>query len=492
MRSPSLMAFFADLLGRASAPLSRREFLRASAATGAALLLSQGRARARGTKPRVIIIGAGFAGLACAYELRTAGIVATLLEARGRVGGRVRTVTHPGGLGIAEAGGEFIGGQHHVWGAYAQQFGLPLVPWLNPAVGSRLVVNGVTVSRNAAQALYDAMATVLARITADAARVDPVMPWQTPTAARLDATSLGDVLDTCDLSPLCRHLLDNHFSNENAVAPTQQSYLALLALVHGGGLDAYWTQTEALRCPAGNGQLAAHLAQRIGAQHIHMRHAVATIAHRPDGVRVTCHNGAVFSGDICVLAVPPSAWSTFTVDPGLPAALAPQTGPAIKHLAWYDVPTPISEPTVVAGPVDGALWPMIEGKHGGVGDVFFTAGPGAQQYRAYASSQRDALRVALNWDRSPAGKEQSTALPLQYVDWPAQKFTQCGYSFPAVGEVMRCGPLWHAGVGRVQFIGEHTHPAFVGYMEGALRSGALMAKKLAAQYTDVSTSPDLF
>lgn len=50
------------------------------------------RARAASRK-RVIVIGAGFAGLAAARELATAGHEVTVLEARDRIGGRIHTST---------------------------------------------------------------------------------------------------------------------------------------------------------------------------------------------------------------------------------------------------------------------------------------------------------------------------------------------------------------------------------------------------------------
>ena len=43
---------------------------------------------------RVIVIGAGLAGLTCAYRLKQAGINATLYEANSRVGGRCWTCPH--------------------------------------------------------------------------------------------------------------------------------------------------------------------------------------------------------------------------------------------------------------------------------------------------------------------------------------------------------------------------------------------------------------
>lgn len=64
----------------------------------------------RGSVPNggnVAVVGAGFAGLAAALELRDAGLDITVLEARDRVGGRVHSVELHNGE-IAELGAEWI------------------------------------------------------------------------------------------------------------------------------------------------------------------------------------------------------------------------------------------------------------------------------------------------------------------------------------------------------------------------------------------------
>src|SRR5690349_9916842 len=48
-------------------------------------------AKSSGTKKSVIVIGAGIAGLSCAYELKRRGHDVMVLEATGRPGGHVRT-----------------------------------------------------------------------------------------------------------------------------------------------------------------------------------------------------------------------------------------------------------------------------------------------------------------------------------------------------------------------------------------------------------------
>ncbi len=73
-----------------------------------------------------MIIGAGFAGLACAHELLAAGCDVTLLEARSRAGGRVITLRNFVKGKNIEGGAEFIGSNHPAWLAYAKHFGLEL------------------------------------------------------------------------------------------------------------------------------------------------------------------------------------------------------------------------------------------------------------------------------------------------------------------------------------------------------------------------------
>ena len=71
-----------------SAPrrLTRRELLKAGAATGAAVAMSPLAVRA--ASPRLAIVGAGLAGLACADRLQAKGIQAVVYDAASRLGGR--------------------------------------------------------------------------------------------------------------------------------------------------------------------------------------------------------------------------------------------------------------------------------------------------------------------------------------------------------------------------------------------------------------------
>lgn len=79
---------------------------------------------------RVVIVGAGMAGLVAAYELLRAGHDPILLEAQHRIGGRIYTLRQPFLPGLyAEAGAMRIPNSHTLTLAYVEKFGLKVFPF---------------------------------------------------------------------------------------------------------------------------------------------------------------------------------------------------------------------------------------------------------------------------------------------------------------------------------------------------------------------------
>ena len=151
--------------------LTRRKVLQGSIATGMALLLSGPRAFAKPPKPTgksVIVIGAGFAGLAAAHELLSAGYQVTVLEARDRVSGRVVSFDNfvPGRW--VEGGGEYIGSNHPTWVAYAKKFGLELNEVPESEDSAPIVIDGKLLTDEESEPLWEELEKIQARITKDA------------------------------------------------------------------------------------------------------------------------------------------------------------------------------------------------------------------------------------------------------------------------------------------------------------------------------------
>ena len=82
---------------------------------------------AQAMNPKVIVIGAGLAGLSCAYRLQQRGVDVEVYEARNRVGGRVFTVNVEGNP--AEIGGQNIadGGKAETIHRLIDEFGLEII-----------------------------------------------------------------------------------------------------------------------------------------------------------------------------------------------------------------------------------------------------------------------------------------------------------------------------------------------------------------------------
>src|SRR5262249_49119208 len=103
--------------------------------------------RRGGPSQRVIVLGAGLAGLCAAYELQNLGHHLTIVEAQSRPGGRVRTLRQPFAPGVyTEAGAESIPGAHNLTQGYAREFGLKLVPFSVPGTRTFFYVRGQRVT----------------------------------------------------------------------------------------------------------------------------------------------------------------------------------------------------------------------------------------------------------------------------------------------------------------------------------------------------------
>jgi len=111
--------------------ITRRQFLRRSAVAVAGLYPSAVRAIVlSGPAKKVLILGAGMAGLVAGYELSKLGHDVTFLEARTRPGGRVHTLREPFADGLyAEAGAARIPNNHDLTLKYVKEFELPLEPF---------------------------------------------------------------------------------------------------------------------------------------------------------------------------------------------------------------------------------------------------------------------------------------------------------------------------------------------------------------------------
>ena len=478
-----MRSLYSRLHTRFGAPVDRREMIRQSLAAAAGVLLSDRLAFAapRASGPRVVVIGAGFAGLAAAYELSRAGADVTVLEARNRVGGRVLSFHDLVPGGAMEGGAELIGTNHPIWMDYRQRFGLPFVDITEEDAEAPIVLSGRRLTADESEQLWKDMQTALNGLDADAATVpDPFEPWTTPGAAAWDRRSLAEWIQALDAPAICKAGLDAQMVADNGVTCAWQSYLGNLAMIKGGGVEKFWTETEVYRCAGGSQQLALKLAKELGPSRVLLRTPVTAIVTTDRGVTVTA-GGKDYAADYAIVAVPPLTWNRIAFTPRLHVTAVPQMGSNVKFLMktkdtfWRRAR--LAPDFLSDGPVHLTWHTTQHQKVAGAGVVAFSGGPAADTCRGWTPAERTERYLATLSPVFPALRASFER--ARFMDWPSDPWVKGSYSFPAPGEVTTLGPqLQQPLAGRVFLAGEHTSYAFVGYMEGALQSGARAAKRI--------------
>ncbi len=429
-------------------------------------------------RPRMAVIGAGFGGLACAYELSQAGYLVDVFEARNRLGGRVHSVDRFAPGRVTEFGAELIGGNHPQWLKYAKQFGIELEVLADDGEPTEILMDGHRYTGDEARVLAEEVDKGHAELAQDAALADWENPWNTPNAEMYDKQTLQERISRLKTTDRAKRAIFIEFLMDMACSPEKMNYLALMCVIKGHGVEKYWTETEMYRARQGNQILASHLAAGVSGR-IHLDCPVTRIVHGQSGCTLTVRDGRTFEYPDVVIAVPPSVYSSIEFAPGLPAGFHPQMGSATKYL----------------GVVSKAYW-LPDGKTDLMTDtplgVTWEGATGAKdQERLLVSFAGGTVADSLH-ARPLAGREQfveeqfEQALPgfsanhikSEFVDWIGDPWTKCGYSFPLPGEFLSQSKILKDGLGNLHFAGEHASLGFFGFMEGGLHSGVQAALRL--------------
>jgi monoamine oxidase len=467
--------------------MNRRTFL--SGATLAGLLGSVGARAATPPKPsngkQVIVIGAGFAGLACAYELLQEGFHVDLLEARDRVGGRVITFRDwiPGKN--VEGGAELIGSNHPAWLHYATRFGLKYREMTEFSEDARpILLNGKLLSEKEKRDVFEEVDRVYTKLTDLACAVNAERPWETPEGDKWDSQPLGVWVRANTGDELARAFIAAEVSADNGVSIDNQSLLAMLVAIKGGGLENFWTETEVYRCWQGNDSLATSFAHVIaGTKSLHLKTPVTSVTRKANIVEVTDQSNKVWSAQYVVLAIPPTTWGKIKFDPAEEiASIKLQMGSNVKflarlrHGAWDS-----GSPYAMTDEFISMTWDGTDNQSstGDVCMVGFSGGKAAEDAMANYRASKAEKFVSLLHDLYPVFPARGT-LEHKFMDWPQDPWTLAGYSSARPGQIMAFSRKLYEGLDRLQFAGEHACYAFPGFMEGALQSGMRAARNIAA------------
>jgi monoamine oxidase len=438
-----------------------------------ALLSTASLAAGRPSK-RILIAGAGLAGLSAAYELVQAGHQVTVFDARDRPGGRVLTLRDNFADGqYAEAGAETFGETHDFVQRYVQAFQLETIPAWN---------YGRLTSSVFREGRRSPTSSVLSRkYIAPAVKEigDPLGPgWPSSELLRqFDRISMTELLRSRGATPEEIALLKITYSDswDNGTSP--DSALCLLRD------EAIARKGASFRIRGGNDQLPKAMAQSLGAR-VHYRATLERIEQNNKRVTLTVQTSGRrnrISGDYLICTIP------FTVLRSIEApAFSEGKQRAIRELSYNSVTRVYAQsPTrswVAEGlsgyaatdlPI-GTVWDCTEGQPGARGILeCYTSGQRARLLASLSEPQR-VRAVVENLQKVFPGVSYEKTVS---ISWDADPLVKGAFAWFKRDQMATLLPHIARPEGRVFFAGEHTSPWF-GWMQGALESGNRAAREV--------------
>ena len=432
---------------------------------------------------RILVAGAGLAGLTAARELDAYGADVTVVEARDRVGGRVHTIRDGFAAGQhAEAGADLIESEQTHTLDLARELGLKPVRILRHGWGFYGVDKAGRLRIRSAPG----------RFAEAASRLEPEIrdyqlagrDWDSPVVARIARQSVSDWL--------ARAGADVGFAATvtglRGFFLADPDVLSLIALVDEFASGDTPGDARMFRIPEGNDRLATTVAGKLR-NAVALRSVVKHVAQTAAGVRVTVEGARqhVLEADYAVIALPASTLRDVTFDPPLPPQQARAVaqllyGAATRVLLQFETRfwrRPGRHSAFGTDRPIGAVWDGNEQQARRPGILSLLAGGRASAgvRTILASGGPAGLVDRLRWLGSP-----SELLTHRVVAWEDDPWSKGGYAFfdPAFPPSLRD---WLGRVsGRLAFAGEHTSVDSQGYMNGAIESGKRAAAEVRAMH----------
>ena len=447
----------------------------------------------------VAVVGAGLAGLASARALAAAGRSVVVLEARDRVGGRLWTGEVDGAM--LEIGGQWVSPDQDALIETLDELGLETYPRYREGVNVYIGPDGEVKKFEGdifpvPPATEQEILTLIEKLDALVAEIDPEQPWAHPLAKDLDEVSFARWLETQTDDEEARENVGMFIAGAMLTKPAH-AFSALQALLMAASAGSFSNLVDAdfildRRVVGGLQQGPVKLAERLGdvvklGQPVRtLRWSGSTDAAAGDSAVVAVTDELEVHAREAILAVPPILFSRISYEPPLPRRQQQlhqhlSMGFVIKVHAVYE--TPFWREQGLSGTAFSP-WELVHEAYDNSNHadprgtlVGFVADEAADGVFQLSAEER---KAAILESMSHYYGEQAKHPVVYYEsDWGSEEWTRGAYaaSFD-MGGLARYGADLRTPVGPIRFACSDMAGKGYQHVDGAIRMGRLVAAQI--------------
>ncbi|KAK6375712.1 hypothetical protein LTS17_007534 [Exophiala oligosperma] len=455
----------------------------------------------------VIVVGAGLSGLQAALDLHCSCRSVVVLEARDRVGGKLRTVQRPDGKGFQEFGAAWLNdtNQQHMWN-YCRQFGLtPVVQNIIGAVACEDAQGKVqsvpfnTLPEPArptdlaiskfSQVDNDSIKSI--RDKFEAASFDPES-FKEPRRTELDNITFERWCVRNGATEVALRTATVWTRGTLGQDPCDVSALAFLEIARGalGIVNLRYDGKHGpqhLRLQEGTQAVPVGMAKLLPTGTIRLNSAVRSISRRaPLEYVVTTIHGRRHQARKVIISIPGPAYKTITFEPALPGPMesyiaSVRFGCYVKYICLFRTPfwrekgfCGLSQS--FKGPLNHTRDTSVDSQGNYALTCFVTSTPARSWLRLSDRDRREAvLRQLGSLFTVGYDKVKEELLGTITSDWHQDQWAGwgCPFACPPPGVIGGggTGGLCNPRFGGITVVGTEFTNEWRGYMEGAVRSG---------------------
>jgi monoamine oxidase len=477
---------------------SRRNFLKQTTLAGAGMVLLPSFLNAHDfdQKKKIVVVGAGMAGLNAAYQLKKLGLNVNVYEAANSTGGRMFTMKNLFGNNITtDIGGEFVDTTHEAIISLMQEFKLEFYDLRTDQLSDKTFFFGG--ENYSEEQLSEALKPFVLQIERDIHSLPEIKNYTTATAIeKLDQQSIASYLTNLGVSGWLYDFLNVVLTREFGMEATEQSAINFLIMFDepktaDTHYQLFGKEHEVFKIKGGSQHLTDKLTEAIKSN-IHLQHQLVSITENKENISLDfISNGKkiAITADYVIMTLP------FSILRKIPfhSAMPEQKRRAINELgygnsckfimgfnekAWHRAGKQgytFTDESFGCGWDSSQLQSDKEGSF-----TVFGGGLNGEEINKNKQGELSRKYVAALDKIYPGSAKAYSGKNMKFC-WANAPVARAGYSCYKIGQYSTLAGWEALPVGNVYFAGEHTSVEFQGYMNGAAETGKTAALNIAAK-----------